>query len=205
MRLQKAKFLLAPCLLLICAMQVKAGVQYEIGDVDVTSTGASFVVFATPDMSLDIFKYETSLQFTNFQNLTSFEYAFDTSVLDTNTLEVPSETTPNPANIVSGNQVTFSAINLPGLNAVGGVATNLIKVDIDVAGGFALGSSFDVSFSSPNTYDPTSISGPGVAAGTQSGATTIAAVPEPSAFLLIGLVGMIAGGVNWFRRRNTAE
>ncbi|MDG2381471.1 MAG: PEP-CTERM sorting domain-containing protein [Pirellulaceae bacterium] len=207
MRFQKAKYLLGPCLLLICAIQAKAGVQYEIGDVNVTPSGASFVVFATPDISLNFFQYNTSLQFTNFQGgLASFDYDFDTSMLDPNTVEDPTATTPNPANIVSGNQITFSAINLPGLHAVGGAATDLIKVDIDVAGGFTAGSSFDVSFSNPNSYDSTSISGnSGTNAGTQSGSTTIAAVPEPSAFLLIGLVGMIAGGVNWFRRRNTVE
>ena len=117
---------------------------------------------------------------------------------------------------VSKNQVVdFSGIYAPGISLGAGATIGLwvigvkltqagsLAVGLNVAGQFAanslgfdsLGNGLIVSGSVDGTILPIS------AAGTVS---YVSAVPEPSSFLFMGLVGVWVGGVRWFEKKGVA-
>lgn len=207
MRLQRANYLLIPCLVVFLTAQASAVVEFEIGDVNVDANGGNFTISATPSPdAVTVGTYSTAVQFSNFSNLSQFAFNFDDGVLSDGMADAGPVfgTTPSPGIVASGNSVRFVGLGLGGVTYDANTKASMIKVNFTVAGGFNEGSSFDVGFVDDillnNFGDPTTVGAPALGQG-----QTIAAVPEPSAFLLIGLVAMMAGGVNWFRRRRNAK
>lgn len=210
--------LLGVCLALSLAVSSQAAFDLSIGNISVNGAGGSFTVFATARTQAEtVGSYTLKLNLTG-TSAGELAVSFPTeggaaagfSVADTNTNTVISAL--NGAGVgVGGNTVGFSAFVLGGgvpfaLNTATAVGTfSFTTADGFTAGnfidvGFVFGSTADTTFGTatvPSTQIPlTAIGGtnvlgnnPGVATSTR----IAVAVPEPSTFGVLSLVGVAFG------------
>jgi hypothetical protein len=176
--------------------------------VSVTNTGGASV---SPS------KIDAPLQFTMSGGMTSAQLTSVTSVSGAFGMFASQNDLPLslPATLSNNQIVDFSGIYAPGLSIAPGATIALWDVSLGFSGMGGLMVSLsemgqfganDLGLDSTGNGDfvPAFVDG-SVIGATGSTATFVSAVPEPSSFLLLGLVGAAVGGSRWYKKRRNGD
>jgi hypothetical protein len=188
---------LAPVfVLLLLAAPLRGDIVLSVVQSSVDALGADLLVNATPTPAVDlsIGTFGVALQLHNFVGI-SGSVNFDQSdpLPPMGELGPTFGTTPD-GSAVDGDVIRYVAL---GLATVPSTGANLYQVRVDVPGGFDLGESFRVDVLPTDNGFTTAV---GNATISSFVGTTVNAIPEPSAFLLVGLTLGGVAGVTFVRR-----
>ena len=205
------KMILAGLAVCLLSATAQADLVMGITNVSTSPTGGSFIVTATPQglpsPPLTTGSLGVTLQFNNLVGIASITGIELTSLLP-GMSELPSifGTTIQPATATNGSTVHMEA---SGNSTIVAGTNNLMQVDYTVAG-FNPPDQFEVAFVPSagfvlETYVSDGIGGQyNLLYGPSSGLSTVAAVPEASSFLYLGIAGVLGLAAKKWRRQEAA-
>ena len=194
-----------------CPITAFGAVDLSILEESKDDSGGSFVVQATPDAAVDIGSYVANLSLSSF---TGFSGPIDITV---------EELVGAPFALSNlGGGLTLDAMGKQSVNdsdpivvvalrgvgsdvTIGPASADLFRVTYEIPS-FDDSDSFVVGFSGGVSPFPTAVGGsvPGLP-GSSTTITGPTAVPEPSSFVLIGLVGLGLGLKRYYSKKSVVE